>query len=794
MKQRLLPFVLLVLAASINAQEVIWTEDFSRGFVGWTANSLICGSNTGATYGDVSGPAFGTWTLSELILDGEPVDIAGLELEWTFINSTEYLVYSQLPASDIDIFLTAYGSYSLDEMNVMTSSIDSDEIIVDGLAFSEASTDGLVEWAVVSAGLGIDDLGYQLIGTGNPTVELTDGGNTLTYTAVDGGLIATYTKRNECGTQWVWSPNGNLGSGTFDFDTPGTVFVDSDTRANGSMVMRNIFNMFGGDAANVPNPNAPPYPHYASELISPLIDISEADRALSLSLTQFLGYLNTPQEAPDGIKTALQISTDNGATWSTAVDINPDLPADVFRSNRQTVPIPLAFTAGADEIRIKLTFATDYYFWGIDDISIQERIDYDVQANENFFAVTDNRSTPWSQLQPQYFMADIQNNGGLTAENVQLNLTITHNESGEEVYNRTKSYGDLPPDSLAENDFFAEVLDLESDHASEGTYSGQYTIFHDSLDQVTDNDTLNFTFAVTDTVFAKEAGRTRGIFLPDNRAWYIGNCFYVPDGEEWYARYMSFMVDNASEVVANDGRNSVITNLYESDGDVNGDGRISPDEYGEVPIAFNEYVFDGTEDEVLITIPVDLEEEGIPLTSGKYYLAVVQYPGINEEDNLAISASEAINYNANNFITDSIGIVQYSDVVDLTLEQPNFFSGGFGGTSVPVVRLTIGDNPDLDSHPHVPFTTTVLPEEYEIEVFPNPATENFNIELKFPDVQDVLIRFYDQAGRILTQQELDGVRQARYRYNLDETIPAGIYFLQLNTDAGTRTEKVVVQH
>ncbi|MEL7250182.1 MAG: T9SS type A sorting domain-containing protein [Bacteroidota bacterium] len=794
MKQRLLPFILLVLAASINAQEVIWTEDFSRGFVGWTANSLICGSNTGAAYGDVSGPDFGTWTLSELILDGEPVDIAGLELEWTFINSTEYMVYSQLPAPDIDIFITAYGSYSLDEMNVMTSSIDLDEIVVDGLAFSETSMDGLVEWAVISAGLSIDDLGFQLIGTGNPTVELMDGGNTLTYTAMDGDLIATYNKRNECGTQWVWSPNGNVGTGTFGFDAPGTAFVDSDTRANGSMVMRNIFNMFGGDAANVPNPNTPPYPHYASELISPPIDISGADRALSLSLTQFLGYLNTPTEAPDGIKTALQISVDNGTTWSDAVDINPDLPADVFRSNRQTVPIPLAFTAGANEIRIKLTFATDYYFWGIDDISIQERIGYDVQANENFFAVTDNRSTPWSQLQPQYFMADIQNNGGLTAENVQLNLTITHNESGEEVYNRTKSYGDLPPDSLAENDFFAEVLDLEPEYESRGTYTGQYTIFHDSLDQVTDNDTLNFIFAVTDTVFAKEAGRTRGIFLPDDRAWYIGNCYYVPDGVEWYARYMSFMVENASEVIANDGLNSVITILYESDGDVNGDGRISPDEYALGPIAFNEYVFDGTEDEVLITIPADVEGEGIPLTSGKYYLAVIQYPGFNEEDNLAISASEAINYNANNFITDSVGIVQYSDVVDLTSEQPSFFTGGFSGTVVPVVRLTIGDSPDLDSHTHVPFTTTVLPEEYEIEVFPNPATENFNIEFKFPDVQDVLIRLYDQAGRILIQQELDRVRQARYRYDLDKTIPAGTYFLQLDTDAGSRTEKVVVQH
>ena len=796
MKNRLLPLLLLTFAGFLTAQDVIWTEDFSRGFTDWTANALICGSNDGASYGNVSGPEFGTWSLSELIIQGEVANTSSdLVQEWTFINATEYMVYTYYDNDNpnLDLFLTAYGTYSLDEMNVMSSSINSDDLVANGTAFAEATAGGIVEWAVVSGGFMTEDLAFRLIGTGDPRVELTDGGNTLTYTTSDGGTVAIYTKRNECGTQWVWSPNGNQGTGTFGFDAPGGVFVDSETRTNGTMVMRNIFNMFGGDAANVPSPDAPPYPHYASELISPAIDISEADRALSLSVSQFLGYLNTPAEAPDGLKTSFQVSIDNGVSWSTAIDINPNFATNTFRSNRQTVPIPQSFINGASEIRIKLTFATDFYFWGIDDISIQERIGYDVQANENFFAVTDNYSTPWSQLQPQYFMADIQNNGGLTAENVQLNLTIV-NESGEEVYNMTKSYGDLPPDSLAENDFFDTTmpLDLPADGDSRGTYSGQYTIYHDSLDQVTDNDTLNFAFVVADTVFAKEVGRTRGIFLTDNRAWHIGNSYYVPNGEGWYARYMSFMVDNISEVVSNEGINKVFTFLYESDGDLNGDGRISPEEYGELPIAFNEYVFDGTEDQVLITIPVDVDEEGILLTSGKYYFAVLQYPGVEENDILAISASEDINYAANNFITDSIGIVQYSDIVDLTLENPSFFSGGFGGTVVPVVRLTIGDNTDLDP-PIIDDVSMALPNDYKMEIFPNPANENFNVELDFPEVQDLQVRLYDQTGRMLIQRAYDSVQQSLYKFDVS-TIPAGIYHFKLDTDAGARVEKIVVQH
>ncbi|MEO0725933.1 MAG: T9SS type A sorting domain-containing protein [Bacteroidota bacterium] len=792
MMQRLLTLVLLALAGSLTAQDVIWTEDFSRGFQGWSANPLICGSNAGATYGNISGTDFGIWNLQGGTVDGMALDYTGLSAQWTFINSTEYQF--TLDSDDGANYATVYGSYSIDESDVMTSTVDP-VVALSGLEFSEATAGGIVEWASVAqlASSTVVDFVKLHIGVNDPTVVLTDGGNTLTYTINSGGseYVFTYAKLNECGTLWTWSPNGNLGTGTFGFDGPGAVFVDSETRANGTMVMRNIFNMFGGDAANVPSPNAPPYPAYASELISPPIDISAADRALSVSVTQFLAYLNTPTEAPDGLQTSFQISTDDGMTWSTAVDVNPNFPTNTFRSNRQTVPIPAAFTDGADEIRIKFTFATDYYFWGLDDISIQERIGFDMQANANFFAVADNQSTPWSQLQTQYFMADIQNNGGLTADNVMLNLTI-NKDSGEEVYNATKEYGSIDPDVLAENDFFSETLDLPSDESSMGTYTGQYTIFHDSMDVVTNNDTLNFAFAVTDTLFAKEAGRTRGIFLTNDRAWYIGNSYYVPNGENWYARWISFMVDNASDVVAADGASTVITNLYESDGDVNGDGRIGPDEYGQTPIAFNEYVYDGTEDELLITIPIDLEGEGIQLTSGKYYFAVLQYPGVNDEDQLAISASEDINYNANNFITDSIGIEQYSDVVDLTSEQPNFFSGGFGGTSVPVVRLHIGDNPFLDQ-PAITDVDVALPDNYEVDVFPNPASEDFNLGINFPEAQNMMVRFYDQTGRILIQQEFDGVQQARYSYDVS-TIPAGIYFIQLDTDAGTRIEKVVVQH
>jgi hypothetical protein len=390
-------------------------------------------------------------------------------------------------------------------------------------------------------------------------------------------------------------------------------------------------------------------------------------------------------------------------------------------------------------------------------------------------------------------MSDIQNNGGLVAENVQLNLQIVNvTDGGTVVYDQTKNYGNIAVDSIAENDFIdiTMPLDLSPDESSVGFYEGTYALSQDSTDVNPANDSLFFSFSVTDTLFAKETGRTRGIFLTNDRNWTIGNSYYVPNGENWYARYISFMVDNANVAVNGTGR--VTTLLYESDGDVDGNGRIGPDEYNNGPVVFNEYVFDGTENQVLVTIPVDLDEAGYQLTSGKYYFAVVQYAGADMADQLAISASETYNYNANNFITDSIGIEQYSDVVDLVAEAPNFFSGGFGGTVVPIVRLSIGDNPFLDQ-PAITAIETVLPAEYGVTVFPVPAKDNFNMKFDFPKQVDVMVRMYDQTGRIILTQEFDKLQNGTFNYDV-RTLASGMYFLQLDTDAGTRIEKIVVQH
>lgn len=777
--------MLLLLAAIVSSsllygqQDVIWQEDFSEGMYGWSVRTSLC-DNYGSS-------EFGIWRLASGTIDGEPIEIEEGYYEWSFVNPLEYTITyvdTDEPTPDTE-YLTVYSRYEMSG-DTLKSDIDINAFVAatDGDAFEEESVDGIVRWALNSNIPSVDlPAVAAVVGVGNPTIVFSNGGQNFTYTSQDGLMVFEYQKVSECGTFWTWTPNGNIGYGALN-QQPGTV-IDSETRANGSVVINTLYHNSLGDPAY--SPGAPPYPQYVSELVSPAIDVSAADRALSLELTELMAFLNTPGDAPNGLKTSFQVSTDDGATWSDAVDLNPTLPTNTIFNGDISVPIPTAYVGDAESIRIKFTWATDFWYWVIDDISIVERVSYEMQANSNFFGIGSNAFTPISQADDMYFMSDIQNNGGLTAENVTLNLTVV-DEAGAEVYNEDKPYGDIVPDSLAENDFFSDPL--TADLLANGVYTGTYTLRHDSLDSNPLNDTLRFQFAMTDSLFAKEAGRTRGIFLTNERDWFIGNVFYVPNGDGMYARYMSFMIDNAADAV--NGAGVVTTYLYETDGDVNDDGTIAPDEYN--TLALNSYTFDGTEDEELITIPMSLEETGVALSDDKYYMVVVQYDGVNDDDQVAISASEDFDYAADYFMNDSLMRPRFADVVAFASEDPSFGVRGFGGGTIPVIRMSIGTNPDLSGDPFMPDNTNdLLSDAYQMSVYPNPANEQFQLSLDLPEQTDVEVRLLDLQGRLLFSKQYDQLKQGAFTYDA-ASLPAGTYTIQMVTPAGMKTQKVIVSH
>ena len=781
MKQLLLVLGLGLISTGLWAQDTLFWADFSQGMLGWEVNTITCGDkNTGAN--------LGAYELTGGTLQGQDITVLGDEIRFSFLNENEYAVQYRF----VNFEATGYSFYEI-ENDTLKSSMDLAEMSI-GLSFSEQATDGIVEWATfVPNGTNLAGVA-NVLGANDPMITFANGGMEMTLDA-GGGTVLNFQKVNDCGDLWVYSPNGNYGYGLFGFAPGGnTSLINSDTRTNGAVVMNAVYQQSLGEAANLP---PFPYPQFVTELISPPIDISAADRPVELQFAQAIAYLNTPPNAPatdpngfNQVRSSFAISTDDGATWTLATDVNPTLNLNLFLRNTVNFPIPIADLNGATEFRVKFTFASDFYFWMLDDIIVKEREDYDMQVNDNWFAIHTNAVTPVSQVENVNFWADIQNNGGLTAEDVSLNLSIENVDTEEEVYNSTNLYGSIIPDSLAENVIFEDQLLAEVQ--VQGNYVGTYVVSHSNTDFLLSNDTLTFPFVVGDTLFAKEFGQTRSISPAADNSYLYGNIFYVPNGEGMYARHLSFSVFNADEVAAS-GTGSVTTYLLEWDGDTNEDGFIDPDEYGLTAIGFNDYSFTGSETEDdLITIPINVDG-AVPLQNDKYYIPVIHYISSGEDDILRMAASDQFDYGAMDGVSDSLDMPRYGAALALGTDPfPSFFTPGFGSDLVPVVRMSIGNNPDLSGEPIVDVDDP-LPVDYRMRVYPNPASERFTLELEMPElVNEATVQLLDPAGRVLFVRQYDGIRSGRFDYDVAD-LPAGIYLLQLSTEAGSRTERVIIK-
>ena len=750
---------------SLQAQTVIWSEDFSDGLRGWSTRTAQCGSN----FGNV----IGTYEITSITVNGAAV--TGVTGEFNIMNSLEYNV----SFDDGTNYGSVYARYTLSN-DVMDSNLDPQGVPLSGRS-ATADNDGYSTSSTVMevSQSAFDDWASVLSGIADPTATLDGAELTLT----SGNTVIVLTNRGVCAGLFHYVSDATYGTIATQPRQLG-----SESAANGMAFFNAVMQTWLEDINNIPD-DPSDYPEYTTSITSPVIDISSASAALSLEFTQAIRFLNLTSGAPAipinesqvrRVNTAFEISTDGGANWSDPIELNEELSSGDWVESRESVPIPAAVVGDAQSIRIRFTFGSDFYFWGLDDVAVVERASYDMRINENFYAVYPNFLTPISQADSAAFLADIQNNGGLDASNVQLNLTITRDEDGSEVYNDTKDYGLIVVDSLAENQLFDQIL--EPTDLAVGSYTGTYLISHDEVDNNTLNDTIAFAFAFSDTTFAKENGQAfRGISPADDVSWTYANIFYVPNGEGFVARNISFGVSNADELT---GR-SINTYIYAWNGDANGDNFANSSEYG-TALALNSYTFSGDEPgDALITIPFDFEGNEVPLADNTHYIVAVQY--LNSADNQTCNflVSEAIDYSAMSFANGLIGLERRPIGLNVGPEpSPDLVLGNFVGNPVPIVRMSIGQTVN---------TPNVLSEENKVKVFPNPTNRDLNLEVALVNTSNrVQISIIDAAGRTLQNNLYSNFKEGKFNYDLSN-LSSGFYFVRILTDDGLRTEKIFLQ-
>lgn len=581
-------------------------------------------------------------------------------------------------------------------------------------------------------------------------------------------------------SNWIWDPTGFVGDGLLI----GNVSITSPTGSNGAMVFNADLFTTGGTTA--PTGPSSGYPKYIAELTSPTIDLSGVNVAVSLQFNQLLRFLNI---SPGAVaRTAYAYSIDDGATWSDPIVLNGDKEVNTLYNDDQ-ITIPVPDIAGQPAVRLKFIFGSDFYFWVVDDVRLVERDPHNMRVNEGWYAIAPNARTPESQVEAFGFMADVENIGGSDQTNVVLTMTIDDIASGDEVYFGANEYGTIGVDSLAENVPFGTF----TPPAAPANYTARYEISADSVDVDPSDNAIDWVFAVSDTVFAKETAPIRSVYpaagnwnAGEARSWAYGNHYYLKNGVGQYANSITFSLDATGD--QNNAGSLVSVTLYEWN-DTNADGNADPDERTRVAVAFYPVAGNETFGQLITVTITDIFTGFSPeLKNEQGYLAVLEYV-VEDETRLDFGASGALDYGAMVFNSELLGAPRYAGMLGISgnLEDEPYSSVGFGRDLVPCVRLNIGDTPLFTTN------TTELPAQTKLKLSPNPAQGSVLLSLELLEMSnDAQVSIFDVNGRQVRSIQLGAVQQGNFELDL-QGLAAGAYFVRLDTEQGSKVTRLIVQ-
>ncbi len=610
----------------------------------------------------------------------------------------------------------------------------------------------------------------------------------------DGGLNGWTVESIQNDSTWVWDQTGLMTGGVLGGQGES---INSPTASNGVMIINADYN-----TTNPTNSLPPgPWPFYITDLVSPVIDLSMVpiETRININFYQLFRFFG----AETGYTfSSYAYSTDGGATWSDRIDANPTLPQTTggngvpSTNGAATLRVPFeGGLAGSDNVKIKFTFAGNFYFWGIDDITISKRPDNDVKISELWRATAPYASIPLSQIEPMSFLANIENIGSNTATGVELAIDVT--TGGNSVYNSSIPYGDLVADSLAENEIFGSFTALEK-----GLHIGTYTLTIAETDSNLGDNTFSFELMVTDSTFSKENEATGTIQPGDTnwepaepKSWTYGNHFYINNGADYLANTASIIVDGDS---ISDGL-SLTVKLWKwnpplddwAADPVNAQYDCLPDDREQV--GFGEYTIQATDeiDQVKVIQLTDLNTlaSGVQLDDNTHYVLMVEYVDTGAGNVVRLGSNDAIDYDPAIYVSRLNNAPRMSNMlaIDVDLEDQAFNDAGFIGQAVPCVRLNVINKNILEN-------TVETLDDAKLNIYPSPANEDMmvNIKLSKP-YAEATIKVIDVSGNIIMEKQYDHLHSERLLLNV-ANYPNGSYFFQVSTSEGVKTKNFIVQH
>ena len=604
---------------------------------------------------------------------------------------------------------------------------------------------------------------------------------------------------------WFWEPTGTA-TGLFTNFT-----ITSATACNGAMVMSSDdLDNGGGDIASGPCPG----PCTAS-LVSPTIDISGADPAKGffLQFTQAFRQFTSQYN--------IVLSKNDGVTWPDTLALNTDAVVNSANIN-ETIKIPLEGYAGVQNLKFKFEYVGNYYYWVIDDVALTNESYVDMQLNSNWYAAPPSWRVPASQVSEMPFIVDIFNNGNEAAQNVEVRVDI-YDETGANINTSTKDYGTVPIYSIDENNVF-DADQSWTPPSTPGLYTGYYVISAESGDPDipgnlnTANDSIEFSLEVTEDKFASALSEAEGNLNTDsftgNSTWGnptndaftaamgVGSVYYMPNGDGYDVKSLTFGVTDAD--LPQSG--FVHAQMFKWFGDLDGDGFMDTDErelVGANTLIVDTLIANGVSDPRAITIPIfDINNTGAPVPGttvdleddSQYMFVLLCQPltaGIQSIDLIGAANTNGFERTYNTFATNMA-----FDSTFVDRRAGTYITAMTSGTTMEFSSLAPEFWSIMTLWTEVvigfPTGTEDLNDNIALLAFPNPASDLVTVNVGLTSPSAIDIEIINLEGKRVQHDSFESRQVGSVVLNISN-IPNGVYILNVRSDEGMKSQKIIVQ-
>lgn len=603
----------------------------------------------------------------------------------------------------------------------------------------------------------------------------------------DPGFPSGWTTNDLSGQDVIWSwcadpTTGEMNGCPKIWDDPTNVQIpfNATSAENGFLTLSS--NSYEG----ISNP-------HVSQLTSPIFDFSAEDTVWVKFETHLGAFTITPNN-----NAILRVLDNSSGTMTTLEVFNcfpefPEFPEEPNEDNRWS-DNPKTIYFNVSEVatfQSSISFQWQWtgqgeYHWSVDDFQVSgsdPRPEVDLILKEKAFLIPENAMTPIFEVAPISFGAKMINQGSQPQSDTKMVIDIFNNNN-QHVFSDTLLYETIAVDQESDLIVFATTFTPPNNAA---IYEGIYTILPTSPDATPENNIQNFTFEISGNIIAKERQVIpRRSTSPLNNewtdlephSWTWGNYFFIKNGQGKLATSATFSIPNA-DVLGGKGVNLTLFEWTDLD-----NNRMS--EFTERNlVAFGQYDITGLEPgDGFISVPL-VAFPTTALKNNQGYLLMLEYFADNVGDvDLFINYSEEQDYETTVNYLETSGSSHYASMLGIgnPLSEVTYSSLAFGFDRIPMIRLETEEIVGLQN---------ILPGDFKVEISPNPTTGDIGIDFDFPEtVPTVSLHLYNQSGKLLITKDLATIQNERSVIN-GRKLAAGIYYLEIITDAGRRTMRVL---